>query len=530
MSAFHQSIRWRLQAWHSLVLLAVLTAFGVTAYWLVRENLFKRIDAELQRRMTVVVTGFGPRPRPFQTGVAPPVGFRLPQAQQGLFDEKSPESFYYVVWLSASGVRYASESALSDVPMPDVKVATSDPIFRQRGDIRELVVAASRLVPRNRRPGVDDRRPELDDSLLGVAVVGCSVAAGEAELGRLAWWFLAVGGGVLIFGAATGWLLSGRTIKPIHTISSAAKVIAAGNLSERIDLADSGGELGELASVLNATFDRLQAAIARQSQFTADASHELRTPAFVILSQAQFALKRDRTVAEYREGFEVCQRAAQQMRQLIESLLILAREDAGGSHHRHEPVALDQITREGVKLLLSRAAERKVTLDLDLHAAPVFGDAQQIKQVVINLVGNAIDHNCSGGHVKVTVSSDAGSGFLTVCNDGPGISEEDLPYIFERFFRADKSRSLSGGHTGLGLAICKAIVEAHDGSIEVSSQVDALTVFTVRIPSGETETSDENSINTSDLSRLDLETCQSGSRELPARSWDCPVRSSTHGG
>ena len=499
MRAFHQSIRWRLQAWHGLVLFVVLAAFGVTAYWLVRDNLFKRIDAELQRRLTVVVTGFVPRGRPAQPGGPPPGGFHLPPAQEALFDEKSPESFYYVVWLAGNRGRQASANAPAHVPEPVPKAITTDPIIRQRGEIRELTATATRLGPRNRRPGMDERRPPVEDSSRGVVVVGCSIAAGQAELHRLGWWFAAVGGGVLVFGAATGWLLSARTIKPIQTIRAAAKAIAGGNLSERIHLAEQESELGELAGVLNTTFDQLQAAISRQSRFTADASHELRTPAFVILSQAQSALKRDRSVAEYREGFEVCQRAAQQMRQLIESLLVLAREDAGGDGLLHrEPTALDQIAREGVEFLSPRAAEREVMLNVDLQASPVFGDSQQLKQVVINLVGNAIEHNRRGGHVKVTVKPGAGSGVLIVEDDGPGISEEDLPHIFERFFRADKSRSLAGGHTGLGLAICKAIVEAHGGSIHVSSQVDKLTVLTASIPCEVDETNGGDRLNTLD--------------------------------
>ncbi len=481
MSAFHKSLRWRLQAWHGLVLLVVLAAFGITAYELVRENQFKRIDAELQRRMLVVAASIGPRNRPGagKTAPRPQLGFRLRPEETALFSENGPEPFYYVVWLPDSEIVRAANAPL-DVPKPDVKTKLSAPTARQRGAFRELAFAAPRGGPRGPGGG--------DDSPRGILVVGCSVVQTQAELRRLAWWFSAVGGGVLVLGLATGWLLSARAIKPISNISTTAKTIAGGNLSERIDLADTDSELGELARVLNGTFDRLQSTLTQQAQFTADASHELRTPAFVILSQAQSALKRERTVAEYREGFEVCERAAQQMRQLIESLLILARQDSGKDNMRHEPCALDQIAIEAVELLRPLAEERNVSLNLDPGPASVSGDASQLRQVVANLVGNAIEYNRPGGAVEVTVAQENGSAVLTVRDNGLGIADEDLPHIFERFYRADKARSAADGHTGLGLAICKAIVEAHGGAVEVFSRPNEGSVFTARIPSGESAT------------------------------------------
>jgi len=475
MRAFHKSIRWRLQAWHALVLLAVLAVFGVTAYGLVQENHFKRIDAQLQRRMTVVVASIGPRPRAATAGLRPAIGFRLPPEEQALFDGKGLESYYYVLWLSGGEVKHASVKAPPDVPMPDLKGTSSDATLRVRGGYRELAAIAPRLGPLGPRVAIDD-------SPRGIAVVGCSVESTQAELRHLAWWFAVVGGCVWAFGLATGWLLSARVIKPIGAISMTAKTIANGNLSLRIDLADTESELGELARVLNETFDRLQSTMARQAQFTADASHELRTPTFVILSQAQSALRRERTVTEYREGFEICRRAAQQIRRLIESLLILVRQDAGEGAARREPCALDEIAAEGVNLLRPLASDRNVTLRLDLGSAPVLGDAQQLHQVVTNLVMNAIEYNRPGGEVKVAVSQENGSAVLTVSDNGPGIAGEDLPHVFERFYRADKSRTSAEGHTGLGLAICKAIVEAHGGWVEVSSAPGEGATFTIRLP------------------------------------------------
>lgn len=475
MIVFHQSIRWRLQAWHSLVLLMVLAAFGVTAYRLVRENHLKRVDTELQRRMTVLIAAIGPRPRPAPLGPRPGVAFRLSPEQQAYFNDEGPGAYYYVIWMSDGQIRRASSNAPPGVPMPNIKTTPSSGTLRARGELRELTVA----IPRNLPFGA---RNTNDVFLRAVAVVGCSIATTLDELDHLAWGFSAAGGGVLLLGLLTGWWLSAKAIKPISAISATAKSIASGNLSERIKLADTESELGELARVLNETFDRLQSAYNRQAQFTADASHELRTPAFVILAQAQSALKRERTPAEYRNGFEVCQRAAQQMRGLIEALLILARQEAGEAKPVCHPCALETIAAEAVDLLQPLASERNVSIHSEFKSVTLSGDTQQLRQVAVNLLSNAIQYNEVGGSVTVTVTHENGMAILAVRDTGSGIPADDLPHVFERFYRVDKSRASASDHAGLGLAICKAIVQAHGGSIEVSSRIGEGTVFTARFP------------------------------------------------
>jgi heavy metal sensor kinase len=237
--------------------------------------------------------------------------------------------------------------------------------------------------------------------------------------------------------------------------------------------------------MLNHTFARLQASFDRQAQFTADASHELRTPLSVMLTQTQTALARERTAAEYRESLTACQRAAQRMRRLTESLLTLARLDSGETATRREPCDLGRITSEAVELLRPLAEQQGVSLAVELAPAPCSGDAEQLAQVVTNLVTNAIYHNRPGGSVQVRLASQTGAVALSVCDTGQGIAPEDLPHIFDRFFRADQARSGASGRTGLGLAITKAIVEAHGGSIEVVSELGYGRTFTVRLPGAE---------------------------------------------
>jgi len=491
-----------MQIWHGLLLFIVLVAFAGTACWFVRTEQVNRVDQELRRRLAMIVTGGGPGPRgnpldrpPGPRGGGGPgargegaggggpgagPGFRVPQGQRGLFEETERGSYYYIIWSPEGDIANRSATAPENVPPPDASLAPErpprmrlrggEPLPEERGRFGEVRVRGNY----RERVAVGQGGER--------AVVGHAMTPENAELRRLALLFTGAGGGVLLLGLLVGGWLSGRAIRPVADISAAAKKIADGNLSERINMADTESELGELARVLNETFARLDASFARQARFTADASHELRTPAFVILSEAQSALKRERTAAEYREGFEVCQRAAQQMRQLIESLLILARQDAGEASVRREPCQLDVIAGEVVDLLRPLAAERNVTVHADLRSAPLSADVQQLRQLLTNLVGNAIEYNRPAGDVRVAVTAADETVVLTVSDTGIGIAPEDLPHIFERFYRADKSRSTSDGHTGLGLSICEVIVKAHAGTIEVESKPGIGTQFVVCLP------------------------------------------------
>jgi len=313
-------------------------------------------------------------------------------------------------------------------------------------------------------------------------LIGRSIAPELAQMRRLAIELVAAGTAVLLLGLAGGWWLASRAIRPIKDISAAAGKIAAGDLTQRINAANTDSELGHLASVLNSTFARLEAAFAHQARFTADASHELRTPVSVILSQTQTVLSRERTSAEYREGLEACQRAAQRMRKLTESLLALARLDAGQEPMKREPFDLSRVARECVELVRPLAVERGIEIRCDLPAIECLGDAERVGQVVTNLLTNAIHFNRARGEVRVSARAADGTAFLTVTDTGEGIPAADIPHIFERFYRVDESRSHTQGRTGLGLAICKAIVDAHSGVIEVSSQPGTGSTFTVKLP------------------------------------------------
>jgi signal transduction histidine kinase len=500
------SIRWRLQAWHGLILVLVLAGFGLTAYHVARDNQLRRIDQELDQR---IIGLFRPQPseRPRDRGPGRPPGpppeggrdnrfpdpaeflnrMRTVIEQAGAIEGNQTNTFYYVLWQSNRTIFARSPGAPANIPFPDFlrpaetqgapagggSVGPGAPasagfrgppmpfVARTRGEFRELF-----------------RFGPFGDCLL----VGRSMAPDLAAMRRLAFWLIAAGATVLLLGLAGGWWLATRAIAPIEDISATAVKIAGGDLSQRINVADTESELGRLAGVLNSTFARLEAAFANQARFTADASHELRTPVSVILSQAQTALSRDRSSAEYRETLEACQRAAKRMRRLIESLLELARLDAGQEPMKREAFDLARVARESIELVRPLASERRIEIQSDLAAVECAGDAERIGQVLTNLLTNAIQYNREAGRVSVVAGTENGAAWLTVADTGEGIPSEALPHIFERFYRADESRSGARGATGLGLAICKAIVDAHSGSLEVSSKPGAGSAFTVKLP------------------------------------------------
>jgi signal transduction histidine kinase len=480
MSLF-KSIRWRLQLWHGLILVTVLIGFGLTAYHLARSNQFRRVDQDLRQRVSTLQPvlrqrgpggmprgreGFPPPPPFEEDGFRPPRGgeegadppqVHLRPEQERLFEGSD---FYYVIWWRDGRVVTRSTNAPSDIAMPARLAGHADAV-RMRGVFREQFLYTP--------PGE-------------CVLAGRSVAPELRDVRRMGFWLGGAGAGVLIGGLAGGWWLATRAIRPIDAISATASRIAAGDLAQRINTDDSESELGQLTSVLNTTFARLEAAFAQQGRFTADASHELRTPVSVILSQTQMALSRERTAPEYRETLEACQRAAQRMRRLTESLLELAKLDAGEEAMKREQFDLARVARESAELLRPLAAESKVKLECDVASMQCVGDSERIGQVVTNLISNAIHYNREQGEVRLSSSAVNGSVTLAVSDTGQGIPAEDVPHIFERFYRVDKSRSRASGRTGLGLAICKAIVDAHGGRLEVWSELGKGSTFTLTLP------------------------------------------------
>lgn len=508
---FAKSIRLRFQLWLAFLLLAVLGGFGVTAHQLYRRSQLTEVDSQLERRVGSLITdvrGFGPGgphggpgrgfggphernlpppdefnrdgPPPDDFRKGPPPGFpkdgefrgplqmaeffrnreiRLSQRSLNLFDETDPNGFFFTIWSPVGNVLKQSTNVLAGLTRP-----ASD----RTGLIHTITSEQARLA--YYFSGIGD-----------CILVGRPMAQFHTASRRFALFLLAAGAVVLFVGLGGGWILTSRALQPIHDISKTAMQISAGDLTQRINVADTDSELGQLANLLNATFNRLEAAFAQQKQFTADAAHELRTPLAVIISETQTTLNRPRSAEEYRETVEACLETAQRMRALTHSLLELARFDAGQEEMNREPFDLAETTRQCVAEAEKIARDRSVRVVSDLQSAPANGDSARIAQVITNLLTNAIFYNKEGGEVSIVTRPEKGRAVLTVKDTGQGISVEALPNVFKRFYRADTSRTRGAGHSGLGLAISKAIIDAHNGTIAVESAVGEGTTFTVTL-------------------------------------------------
>jgi heavy metal sensor kinase len=292
---------------------------------------------------------------------------------------------------------------------------------------------------------------------------------------------LGAGAFILVVSLAGGWLLISRALLPLAEMTRTAERISSGSHGERIDAASIQNELGGLARTLNATFDRLQAVIARQVRFTADASHELRTPLAILMSHLELLSGKDRTPEAVRERVRICLRAARRMRTVIDQLLTLARIDAGDGIEK-QAANLASIVEETLASLAPLAERAGVTVTSDLAPVLVSGDPERLRQAVSNLVANALSYNRPGGSVRVVLAHEGNEAVLRVADSGIGIPEDELPRIFDRFYRVDRARTRSRGGAGIGLSITRWVVEAHGGEISVKSRVGSGTTFTVRLP------------------------------------------------
>jgi signal transduction histidine kinase len=476
MRLLPRSIRWRIQLWHGVLLLAVLIGFGFTAFGLQRNSAYATLDAELRLRTAALSDALqrnargGRRPPPsgdfngeFRPKKSPggpgPRNFRLPEEMTELFSATGEKAFYYVAWARDDVLMGKSAAAPDGVPLPPRGLVDG---VRSRNGMRE----AWHFTP----PG---------ECLLA----GVSEAVLRNELSRSAAELAGLGGVVLLLGLAGGWWIASRAIAPIRDITSAATRIADGQLSERIPVAETESELGQLAGVLNHTFARLEAAFAEQARFSSDAAHELRTPISVILAQAQLSLSRPRSVEEYQETIGIIQRSAKRMESLSESLLSLAVLDARSEPLELEACDLADLARDQVEHLQPLAREAGLSIDSDLQAAPCQIEPERITQVFANLLSNAVKFTPRGGRITVHTTSESGQAMARVSDNGQGIAASHLPHLFERFYRADASRDRSSGGAGLGLAISRTIALAHGGTLEVTSTVGEGSTFTLSLPS-----------------------------------------------
>jgi heavy metal sensor kinase len=259
--------------------------------------------------------------------------------------------------------------------------------------------------------------------------------------------------------------------------------MGAEDLSGRIEVDGPDDEVGRLARTFNEMIGRLDDAFQRQRQFTADASHELRTPLTAIKGQTEVALQRDRDSDAYKEVLRTVNTEVDRMIRLVGSLLTLARADARRIPLSREAIDLGDIVGDAVDQIRPAAAEKALAIDLAPgEEVRLIADQDLLLQLVLNVLDNAVKYTPAGGSIRVSCQRDGSTAEVAVADTGPGIAPEDLPHIFDRFYRADKSRRQGDSGAGLGLSICRWIAESHGGTIEAQSSPGQGATFIVRLP------------------------------------------------
>jgi len=253
---------------------------------------------------------------------------------------------------------------------------------------------------------------------------------------------------------------------------------------KRIRAGDLSGTSREVAERLNARLDALSGTEKEQQQFIADVSHELRTPLTVLRGTLEVALEEDRSAEEYREAIGNALLETRHLARISQNILFLARGDSGRVTLSFSNQELGRFVAEVTRELLPAAGDHGLELSVDVPDAPViaFVDPGRMQQVLHNLLENSMRYTSPGGKVLVTLSRTAGEARIEVADSGVGIPEQDLPFVFERFFRSDRARRAYSGGSGLGLSIVRWIVEAHKGKVEIESKVDKGTTVAVRLP------------------------------------------------
>lgn len=299
--------------------------------------------------------------------------------------------------------------------------------------------------------------------------------------------------GILLSGFGA-YLLAGQALRPLRQVRQAAEQISGQNLTERVPEPPTNDEVQALAGSLNAMLGRLEDSFEAQRRFTSDASHELRTPVTAISGHASYLLRRTNPNEQQQESLKIIQSESERLTNLIASLLQLARSDSGALVLTYQPIFSTLFLSEIARELAPLANAQQTQIGIQGQEIPFEGDPDRLKQVIINLIGNALKAGAKTITLESSSENDGQEIRLAVKDDGPGIPAEYLSKLFDRFYRLQDSRSRDQGGAGLGLSIAKGIVEAHAGRIWLESEVGQGTTAFVQLPVGDVPVLDDDDV------------------------------------
>ena len=485
-----QTIRGQLATWYALAMGATLGVFAVTVYVVERPWISERIEERLQIEadlIAAILSEAQPSDEVPEDTTAGPLGEARSLVWYGLDRDVS------------AIVEGVSDYVLLLGPEPQRRLVfwnarasqlEAEALSRFAVSARETEDAGDRFgVVDLPRPGEDIRfltRPLMTEDV-SLVVSGVPMSELGAHLNRLLSVMTAVAALVVAASTWVAYLLAGRTLKPVDLIVDEVQAISDGrSLHRRLAIPRTRDELSRLTSTLNAMLGRLESSFFALRRFTADASHELKTPLTVLRAGIERAITHPSATHDVLEGLEETLVEVNRMTELVDSLLMLARTDEGRAGLLKEPTDLREMLGEVAETasILEENSSVSIVVDVPKEPRVVSVDRSRLRQLLMNLLTNAIKFNRPGGRVTVDTVTEEGALVIRVIDTGVGMSATELEHVFQRFWRADPARSRTGQRAGagLGLAISKWIAEAHGGSIEVQSKRGLGTTMTVTIP------------------------------------------------
>lgn len=459
-------LRVRLTLWYGSALAMVLITFSVVLYVLTARNLRDDVDQSLEETATAAVRSLQER------------GF-LP-----LIDEEELLSQFPELARIDKFFQIFSPSGTITIRSPNIR-QHEVPLSRTA---LEATLNGQTILESAKYPHEPPLRlisvPIIHrDNLLYIVQVGTSMESIEDTLRRFLILLVVAMPIALAVSLAAGWFLAGRALRPVDAITLAAQRIAAGDLSQRLTMPTAPDEIGRLAGTFNNMIGRLDTSFRQIRQFTSDASHELRTPLTVMKGETELVLRRPRALEDYQAVLESNLEEIDRMTRIVEELLFLSRADMGEVKLESKPVLLETLVEDIHRQAPLLGQDRNIEVVLGtVMPALVQGDELRLRELLLNLVENAIKYSHPGGKVEIGLVTVGQEAILSVTDQGIGIGPEDHTKIFNRFFRTDGARNHTKKGTGLGLAICAWIVEFHKGRISVKSDVGQGSTFTVTLP------------------------------------------------
>jgi heavy metal sensor kinase len=458
-------IRVRLTVWYVALLGLVLAALSGFLLLRLRADLVAALDGSLEARSAEIALA-------------------LPDPAEGGFREASRAAL--------AGLPRGESAAQALTPDGRVLHSTGDVVADQPilppGDLAQ-VRPGHRLFTMIRFGPEREHFRVLASAQTGaggpqILVVASSLDAVDRSVERLRLLLLLAVPAALALAGGGGWLLAGKALSPVARITRQAGSIGADRLHERVSVPPARDELALLATTLNTMLHRIERGVTEQRRFLADASHELRTPLAIMRAELEVGLRDARLQGDSVEVLQSTVEEVERMSRIVDDLLTLARADEGRLELLEQPVNLTEVAGTVLAKLRPMAEAKGIELTLEGNHAEVVADRARLVQVVTNLVDNAVSYTEPGGAVQVRVWEQPGEVALSVRDTGPGIADSALPLVFDRFFRTDAARARAHGGSGLGLTICKELVEAHGGHIGAESRPGVGSVFTLTLPLG----------------------------------------------